>query len=63
MKKCILSFKPVLLLFFLSFIFSCNSGNYDEKLLPFSSDPCELIAPTPDSLRYKAIYDMPTINL
>lgn len=57
----------ILSLFILSFFFllSCSTEipdeNIDRPLPPFSTDPCELITPTPDSLRYEAIYNKPNL--
>lgn len=62
MEKCFLRFKPILLLF-LFLQLSCTSPDDGEKLQAFSSDPCELITPTPDSLRFKVVYDTPIIKL
>lgn len=57
--------KNILKIIFLSFLFqiSCSPDDEDKQLGPFSTDPCELITPTPDSLRYKAIYDKPFFTL
>ncbi len=63
MKKYSNSVMLLLLFVLSSFLISCSSDESEEKLLPFSSDPCELITATPDSLRFKAIYEMPIIKL
>jgi hypothetical protein len=57
--------KNILKIIFLTFLFqiSCSPEDEDKQLEPFSTDPCELTTPTPDSLRYKAIYDKPFITL
>lgn len=54
----------ILNLIFLSLflLLSCSpEENEDKQLLPFSTDPCELVTPTPDSLRYIAIYGKPIL--
>ncbi|MEO1033369.1 MAG: hypothetical protein AAFX55_18415 [Bacteroidota bacterium] len=39
---------------------SCETDNGD--LQPFSTDTCESLFPTPDNLRYEAVYDKPIIT-
>lgn len=63
MKKNQIGSIIIMILIFSSTLLSCSSDDNEEKLLPFSTDPCELIIPTPDSLRFKAIYEMPIIKL
>lgn len=61
-KESILTTTILLFIFSFSHL-SCSTDDNEEKLAPFSADPCELITPTPDSLRFKAIYEPPSIKL
>jgi hypothetical protein len=50
----------VVIILFVITIFSCS--NNEESNTRFSSDPCELFARTPDSLRYNPKYEKPIIT-
>ncbi|MDF4201597.1 hypothetical protein PXD56_01435 [Maribacter sp. SA7] len=61
MKKRILH----LVFLFLVIQISCetdNGDNVENNLQPFSTDTCESLFPTPDSLRYEPIYGKPIIT-
>ncbi|MCC8361114.1 hypothetical protein [Salinimicrobium sediminilitoris] len=55
--------KPILLFIFSFLLLSCSTDENEDDLLPFSTDPCELVTPTPEGLRFEGIYDPPIITL
>ena len=63
MKKESIFSTTILLFIFSFYLLSCSTDDNEEKFAPFSAAPCELFTPTPDSLRFKAIYDPPSIKL
>lgn len=62
MKKTIPLFILILVLVIQT---SCETDNEEDvtnNLQPFSTDICESLFPTPDSLRYEAVYEKPIIT-
>ncbi|MDC3132680.1 hypothetical protein OA501_00505 [Flavobacteriaceae bacterium] len=62
MKRIILQFVFLLTIVIQISCETDNADNIENSLQPFSTDSCEGLFPTPDSLRYEAVYDKPLMT-